>query len=535
MAAPWEKYQKSAEVSAAPWERYGNFEPVANDIREGETEGAAKVRRIREARLNVDREPKPLEAVLGGMTKSMVIDPVLGTAKLLSGGRVGQEASQRYEEESQPYRSASPIGFGVGQVAGSLVPATTIMKGTSAIPSFANNMLAQNVATGTIMGLLTPENTGKTGIDFYKEQAKEGGIGAALGLIPTAGEELGKFLRKPQTAEMANAINQARASGYVIPPTQANPTMFNKAIEGISGKAATSQNASARNQLITNKLATQALGLSDDAVLTSKTLEDIRKTAGKAYENLDLQGTIKTSPKFIQALDNIKPYKDAMQAAKDFPEDLANPIIKVVDSLKRPNFDVSSAVSKISVLRNEADMAYKAGNTDLGKANKEASKILENTIESYLANSKQTDLLDKFKEARQLIAKTYSVQKAVNPVTGTVDAKKLASQLKAGKPLSGELKEIAEFSSRFPKATQTTEAMGSLPQISPFDYVAGGIGSLATGNLAPAAVVAGRPVLRELALSSPVQNRLIQQAPQQASELARLLMIQPANQLIGEK
>jgi hypothetical protein len=514
----------------------GTTSSALSDVAFGETGGgAATGRPMRNVQLNVQAQPRPLEAVGAGIVRGAMIDPVLGTAKLLSGGNVGQEASQRYAEESKPYEKASPIGFGVGRVGGSLLPASMVMKSSSMIPSFANSQLAQNIVTGTTMGLLTPENTGKTGVDFYKEQAKEGGIGAALGLIPTGVEKLSKYLRgAPQTPDMAKAIEQARASGYVIPPTQANPTMFNKTIEGISGKAATSQNASARNQLITNNLAKQALGLSDDTVLNIKTLEDIRKTAGQSYENLNLQGTIKTSPKFIQALNSIKPYKDAVQAAKDFPEDLANPIIKVVDSLKRPNFDINSAVSKISVLRNEADVAYRQGNTALGQANKKASEILENTIEAHLANTKQTDLLDKFKEARQLIAKTYSVQKAVNPVTGTVDAKKLASQLKAGKPLSGELKEVAEFSSRFPKATQTTESMGSLPQFSPIDYFAGVGGSIATQNPSLMVAAAGRPILRELALSSPIQNRLVQQAPKQASELARLLMLQPANQLIGE-
>jgi hypothetical protein len=534
MAAPWEKYQATPEASA-PWEQYGQAEPTPVAQQQfGETSGgAATGRPMRNVQLNVQNQPRPLEAVGAGAVKSMFVDPVLGATKLLTGGNVGQEASQRYAEEAKPYREASPIGFGVGQVAGSLAPASAVLKGSSMIPSFAASPLAQNVITGTTMGLLTPQETGKTGSDFYTQQAKEGAIGATIGLVPTVGEKIGSFLRgKPQTPDMTAAIDRARALGYVMPPTQANPSLLNRTIEGVSGKAATSQNASARNQAVTNKLAAQALGLGDDAVLNAQTLQDIRKTAGQAYENLGLSGTIKTSSKYNQALDDIA--KEAVQAQKGFPNAKPSDVIELVNSLKSPTFDVSAAMSKINLLRGDADKAFRQGDSALGRATRKAAEVLENTIEAHLGNTKQTDLLDKFRDARQLIAKTYSVEKAVNPVTGTVDAKKLAAQLSKGKPLSGELKDVAEFSARFPKATQTTEAMGSLPQFSPLDYMAGVGGSIATQNPALLAAAAGRPVLRELALSSPIQNRLAQRTQTPSSELARLLMLQPANQIIGE-
>ena len=511
----------------------GTTSPALSDVAFGETGGgAATGRPMRNVQLNVQSQPRPLEAVGAGAVKSMFIDPVLGVAKLVSGGNLGQEASQKYAQESEPYKKASPVGFGVGQVLGSIAPAAGVMKGASMIPSFAASPLAQNVTTGTIMGLLSPEETGKTGLEFYKEQGKEGAIGSILGLVPSGVEKLGKMLRGAgQSPEMAQALTKARDLGYVVPPTQANPSMLNKTIEGISGKASTAQNASARNQEITNKLTAKALGLPEETVITGDVLKNVRDVAGQAYENLGLSGRIKTSSKFNQALDDIA--KDAIKAEKDFPTG-KNQVIELVNSLKSPSFDVDSAVSKIRLLRKEADKAFASGDTVLGQANKQASQVLENTIESHLANTKQTDLLDKFRDARQLIAKTYSVEKATNKVTGTVDAKKLASQLQRNKPLSGELKDIAEFSARFPKATQTPEVMGSLPQISPLDYAAGVGGSLATGNVAPIAAIAGRPVLRELALSSPIQNRLVQKAPRPSSELARLLMIQPVNQIIGE-
>jgi hypothetical protein len=115
--------------------------------------------------------------------------------------------------------------------------------------------------------------------------------------------------------------------------------------------------------------------------------------------------------------------------------------------------------------------------------------------------------VDALDSARTQIAKTYGVQNALNPATGTVDARKLANQLAKGKPLSGGLLDAAEFAARFPKAAQTPEMMGSLPGTSPLDFAM----SLATKNkLAALATLGARPAARSLALSPLIQNRLVQ-------------------------
>jgi len=147
--------------------------------------------------------------------------------------------------------------------------------------------------------------------------------------------------------------------------------------------------------------------------------------------------------------------------------------------------------------------------------------------------------LQRFREARQTIAKTYSVENALNVKTGTIDAKKLAAQLQKGKPLSGELKQVGEFGTAFPTAVKTPETMGSIPQISPLDVggaVLTGGGAYVSGSGAetPATLAAllARPTLRAAALSKPIQSRLTNQQMQNLSpetrNLARMLMMQGA-------
>lgn len=480
-----------------------------------------------------------------------------GTGELIKGAgaltqlafpNAGTRMVETGEAMVEGAKSVAPVSATVGQIGSYLLPFAGAQKAATAvqniprvaqtigkIPSFARATGEQAAIGGALGYGLTPDEQNR------EKAALFGGLtGAATPTLGKAFDYVRDVIRGPKTAKgIQEAAKDVVQSGYVLPPTQVKPSLANRLIEGIAGKATTAQNASFVNQQVTNKLAAKSLGLPEDAVITPETLQNIRSTAGQAYENLRLSGRLKTSPKFIQALDEIGPYKDAKIAAKDFGDAKDNAVIEVIDSLKKPSFDVNSAVSKINTLRTDANKAFKAGDTALYQANRQASEVLENTIENYLANSKQTDLLSKFRDARQTIAKTYSVEDALNPKTGTVDAKKLAAQLKAKKPLTGELKQIGEFGAAFPKAAQAPEGMGSLTQFSPLDYFAtAGLGSIgaSTGSLENTLMAGSlgliRPAFRSAALSKPIQQGLSKQQMQNLSpetrNLARMLMMQGA-------
>ncbi len=358
---------------------------------------------------------------------------------------------------------------------------------------------------GASAGLIDPNN------------AEEGAI--VGGLLPpvakvagAAGSGLRNIIKgPPQTPEAIAAVKAAQDAGYVIPPTQAKPTLGNRLLEGFSGKLSTAQNASAKNAEVTNRLAAEALGLPGDTQLTPAILSSVRKQAGQAYDNLGVSGVIKPGPDYTKALDAI--VAPHITASKGFPNAKASPVIGMVDELRSPSFDAQSAMAKISELRSAADDAFRAGSSDVGRASKKAADAIENAIEQHLSKTKQTDLLENFREARKLYAKTYTVEKALNPTTGTVDARKLGSLLKRGKPLTDELRDAAEFANRFPKAAQPIEGMGSLPQTSPLDWTAGGLASLASGNVLPMTAVMARPAARNLALSPLIQNQLTRTSP----------------------
>jgi hypothetical protein len=473
----------------------------------GETGGGAALGRpINRGQLNVQAQPRPLESAMAGLTKSMMDVPV-GAAQLATGGNLGtSQLAQRLSQQAEPYQQENPISYGAGRVAGAIAPAMGASNVIGQIPSFAKAApLAQNIGMGTALGVMTPEETGKTGQELYKEQAKQGLIGGTLGAALTPLQKLAGVLRGPeQTPQMAGAVEKARNVGYVIPPTQARESIVNRVLEGTAGKVSTAQNASAKNQEVTHKLVAKAIGLPEQEIISPSILKDIRTQAGDAYE--------------------------ALSSLPVKPEIMPSSVMNIKGS---PEIDPKKMVYDLRLIRNNADSYYKAYQRSAdpeqltkAKQAQAAATQIESTLESYAKSLGKEELLPALRDARQLIAKTYTIEKALNPVSGTVDARALARELKKGKPLTEELKSVAEFAAQFPKAAQTTELMGSRPQLSPLDVGAAGIASAIT-NPAAMASLAVRPSARAAALSSPVQNRLIQGkiTPEQ-SALARLLMLQ---------
>ena len=210
--------------------------------------GAALGRPINRGQLNVQAEPRPLESVLAGATKSF-IDPVVAATQLATGGNLGtSEFAKKLATEAKPYEEANPEAYVGGRIGGAVLPGVGMAKGIGMIPSFAKanalpggaslgSNIAQGVAFGATSGALTPEETGKTGADLYAEQLRKGAIDASIGgAIPVVGKaistankglglNIGKQLEKTISPEELSAkstalFEKARESNVVFKPEQ---------------------------------------------------------------------------------------------------------------------------------------------------------------------------------------------------------------------------------------------------------------------------------------------------------------------------
>lgn len=354
------------------------------------------------------------------------------------------------------------------------------------------------VSSGASAGLIDPE--------YATTGAAVGGVlPPALKAVGVGANALGRLVSGPQVSDdVLNGLKAAREAGYVVPPTQAKPTLVNRVLEGTAGKITTAQNASAKNQAVTNSLAKRELGIADDAPITTETLDAIRSEAGKAYGAISKLGKMDASG----APSALKVRTDVAGEAKRKFVDSAD----VIETWKQANHDATAYYRQY---------ARDANPETLAKAKQASStaKQIDAYLEKQLQAMGKGDMLQALKDARVRIAKTHTVEEALNPATGNVDAGKLAARVKKNKPLSGGLKQAGEFAARFPKAAQVPQQMGSLPQTSPLDWVAGGAMSAATSNPLMMAGVLARPASRSLALSPVVQNRLASPASQSSLNL----------------
>jgi hypothetical protein len=433
-------------------------------------------------------------------------------------------------ETGTQQQSGSPYLLKGASMVGQAAPYFATGGRIGAIPSFTKNV-GQGALIGAGSALATPEEIGLTPEQFREAKNKNIAIQTTLGgAFPIAGEMVSKTanaLRGTKLSpQMENAVLEARQAGYTVPPTQAGGGMVNRLLEGMAGKASTLQEASVRNQEVTNKLATKSLGLPEDTVLTPEVLSTIRDDAGMAYEAL------KALPKKPAVLADSTMNRAAVAEI--------NPA-KLVEDLKIARKDAEGYYNAYARSAHPEDLAT-------AKAFKSKATEIENTLENYAKEMGQDKLVPALRDARQLIAKTYTVENAMNKTTGTIDAKEFAKRLQKGKPMSEELEQIGKFAQAFPKAAQKPEIIGGTIGISPLDYTVAGLtggASLLGGNdkettsAATLAALLARPVARKAVLSNRMQNNLVQQqvAPagplrqalpsyDEAQQLAKMLIMQ---------
>lgn len=334
--------------------------------------------------------------------------------------------------------------------------------------------------------------------------------GLAGALVPAAATAPMRRVMTPGGGQVRAAAQQAHEAGYVIPPADLSPGPITETLSAISGKVKTAQEASARNQTVSNTLAKRALGLPETADLNLDSLEAVRRSAATAYEPVAASGTVTPGKSYEAALDRaMAPFRSQ---SKSFPGTREPQVVADLQALRSPQFDAGDAMSMIRSMRESADRSYRAGENMAGKAYRQGAAALEDALEGHLQSMGQpaADILQGFRDARQLIAKSYTVQKALNPQTGAVNAVKLAAELAKNRPLAGELRTIAEAGQAFPKALQ---ALKEAPKANSVLDVVTALGAGAvTGNPLSVLMFGARPLTRNVLLSGPMQRDAVGRA-----------------------
>jgi hypothetical protein len=251
---------------------------------------------------------------------------------------------------------------------------------------------------------------------------------------------------------------------------------------------------------VTEGLVRKALGIADDAPLTKSALEQIRKVEGGAYKRVS-----ELSPAAEYDLEALKQARNEAQGWFNAYNRSASP----ADLAKAKNF-------------------------------RDTAEMLELRLESHATNAGQDQLVPALRAARKQIAKTYTVERALNDGTGTVNAKVIGRMFDKGKPLSDGLDTVGRFASAFPSVNQASQQMGSPAAHnlrSMASLLAGGGGAAALGpmGLAAAALpfVAG-PASRSIMFREGAQKALANQAAPKLGAMGRVggLLADPEIQLM---
>jgi ribosomal protein L29 len=315
-----------------------------------------------------------------------------------------------------------------------------------------------------------------------------GGLAGGLAVKPT---QIGKSVKELQNAPRDKVLKEAQKQGYVALPSDVGAGKFTRALQTVSGKFKAEELASAKNQQVTNSLVRKYLNLTDDAPLDTDTLTSLRQNAAEPYRQAAQLPASQVATTTTKSLGTGK--------------STTKPILKsgaeLVDEINAARDDARSLWKSISMGTEKPNQIRKAALEADARVN-----ALENQLESIVKKNNQPQLLNELQNARKEIAKIYTVEKATNPVTGDVDARAIARELKKKAPITDELQLVGKFAQAFPKVTKLVNEKPNAFSI--YDVIGTSYGIGAANPLIyalPAARVASRYGL----MSKPVQQGLV--------------------------
>lgn len=338
-----------------------------------------------------------------------------------------------------------------------------------------------------------------------------GGVKSLTSAVPAVAPTV-----KQQTLKTAQDL------GYVTTPEYMGKGTV---LSGIAGKARVPQAMSLRNQEVTNEVALRDLNasmdraglttLAADTELTPKVLETVRNDAGKAYTAVANQpGRIRVDPQLRADANQILQVANNVQGS--FPAakmPAMNQVVQISNSLANSpgGFTPSAAIEYVKQLRNDATSNLSGSKVTpsdraLATAQRSAADALENALDRSFTAQGKTDLVSNYQAARQVIAKTHTLEDALNAGSGDVSLAALSRAPYAGP----ELQKAINFYDTFRKVNQNPASFGGVQIASPLDAAAavgGVVVGAATGTPAVGMLGAGLPVARNLALPYVMSKR----------------------------
>lgn len=353
-----------------------------------------------------------------------------------------------------------------------------------------------------------------------------------------AGAALSKVLARPAGRSVEDTLNEVRDEsfrnvrefGIVVPPSELGKG--SNTVASIAGKAPTTQQAAKQNQFGWQKAVREDLGLGRDALpIRESELLALRDQAAVPYREIQ---TIQSEAKqqLEEHLTALSREADPHAAAMALDQPAMKESISILTTLAAADVNALKESRKAMQRSRKAFFNGDPSAYEPWQKAKAESDALEGAIERAAVSLKDDKLLSRLRESRAKIAKTYSVEDALNPGNGFVDPAVFGRQVLNGEPLTGNLEKIAKFQLAFRR--EAVEA-GRVPAPG-----VGNLGSMLTTGMASqgdapgmigavANATLGRAI-RPFLLSDFVQDAMLSPQERQnfSAQMARFLAEQEA-------
>lgn len=253
-------------------------------------------------------------------------------------------------------------------------------------------------------------------------------------------------------APMIEAAQEANRLGIVLNPASSNPTLANRLRVQLANNPQLNAQLAQQNELKWSDIGRRELGIDPREQLTSKTFEAARERIAGPYREVEQIGTLTPDDAVTARIRAVRP-PDVIGGKA-----AASEVGSLVDeALSKINEGMTSAeaLRNIRQLRSEAQDIYRGDKlTPVERAAADAKIGIANALEQLVdMNVKDPTLLDRFREARTLLAKSYAYEKATDLATGRVDPVAIAKMVGKDDAMTGDIAAIGRIAANFPEVS----------------------------------------------------------------------------------
>lgn len=336
-----------------------------------------------------------------------------GAAQMVGLGPDAEEVRETRQRDAPLMKTGAGVAGNISGNIAAFAPAAVI-------PG-ANTVAGAGAIGATVAALQPTENAQERLFNMGVGGALGAGTQAAVGpLAQKLGERSVAKTNELKTLQSQNSVRDetiklGQQAGYAVPPSAVGqPGFIGGRLESLGGKAALGQEASLRNQPVTDALAREAASLKPEQALNLTNLRQSR-------------------------FDLAAPHRELSSLSPAASSDL--------QALQQARFDSKMAWKEYNRQGNR--QAF----NDAAKAGTEV-KRLESSLEGHASAAGRADLVDALKQSNKAIARNHQVQGALNRGTGNVDASVIGRALDNGAPLDGPLATIGRYQQTFPNFTR---------------------------------------------------------------------------------